>query len=301
MIKRKDGFSGERALVIPASVISDIEKNPLASSLYITDIGFYPHAQFHFRERLEPISQYILIYCVEGKGWFQVNQVKHTVGKNQCFVIPAGSSHSYGANDQEPWTIYWIHFKGTLAGNYAQRLYVRIEIKPSIHSRINGRISLFEEIFHTLEMGYSKDNILYACSALHYFMGTLCYLQPYRSADGSSDPKDLIEATIHFMKENIGKKMSVEEMAQHCGYSTSHFTALFTQRTGHSPISYFNQLKIQYACKLLDTTNIRINQVCYKIGIDDCYYFSRLFCKIMGQSPSAYRKQNRDNAGSAPE
>ena len=90
MIKRKDGFSGERALVIPASVISDIEKNPLASSLYITDIGFYPHAQFHFRERLEPISQYILIYCVEGKGWFQVNQVKHTVGKNQCFVIPAG-------------------------------------------------------------------------------------------------------------------------------------------------------------------------------------------------------------------
>lgn len=71
MIKRKDGFSGERALVIPASVISDIEKNPLASSLYITDIGFYPHAQFHFRERLEPISQYILFTVWRGKDGFR--------------------------------------------------------------------------------------------------------------------------------------------------------------------------------------------------------------------------------------
>lgn len=130
MIKLKDGFSGERALVIPASVISVIEKDILASSLYITDIGFYPHAKFHFRERTEPISQYILIYCVEGKGWFQTNQTKHYIGKNQCVVIPAGTCHRYGADDQDPWSIYWIHFKGSLARNYAQRLYTPIEIKP---------------------------------------------------------------------------------------------------------------------------------------------------------------------------
>lgn len=294
MIKRKDGFSGERALIIPQSVISEIVTDPLANSLYITDIGYYPHAKYHFRERTEPISQYILIYCIEGKGWFQTNGNRHQIGKNQCFVIPANSPHSYGANEQQPWTIYWIHFKGRLAEHYAQRLYVPIDIKPSIYSRISGRINLFEEIYRSLEMGYSKENILYACSALHHFMGTLCYLQQYRNAaDGKHNYTDLIEAAIHYMKENIEKKTTVDEMAQHCGYSTSHFSSLFTQRTGHSPINYFNQLKIQHACKLLDTTDIRINQVCFKIGIEDCYYFSRLFNKIMGMSPTAYRKQKK--------
>lgn len=293
MIKRKDGFSGERALVLPTTVITEISKDPLANSLYITDIGYYPHAQFHFRERTIPISQYILIYCVAGYGWFQAGEKRYPVSKNQCFVIPAGIPHSYGADDTDPWTIYWIHFKGTLAAQYAKRLYTPIDIKPSIYSRINGRLNLFEEIYHSLEMGFSKENILYACSALHHFLGTICYLQQYRSADNNQDATDVVETAIHFMKENLGKKMAIEEIARHTGYSVSHFSALFCKRTGYTPIHYFNLLKIQYACNLLDTTDIRINQLCYKIGIDDCYYFSRLFTKIMGISPSVYKKQKK--------
>lgn len=293
MIKLKDGFSGERALVVPAPILSDIQKDTLANSLFITDIGYYPQARFHFRERTVPIEQYILIYCVEGKGWFKTTDKVHEVEKNQCFVIPANTPHSYGANDTEPWTIYWIHFKGTLAGHYASRLYRPIEIKPNMYSRISGRLSLFEEIYQTLEQGYSKDNILYACSALHHFMGSLCFLQQYRNAGNRKEEADLIETAIHFMKENIGKKVAVEEIAQHTGYSSSHFTALFSQRTGHTPLHYFNLLKIQYACMLLDTSDIKVNQVCYKVGIEDCYYFSRLFSKIMGLSPTAYRKQKK--------
>lgn len=62
MIKRKDGFSGERALVVPHSIIEEMEKNPLMAPLHITDIGYYPKAEYHYRERREPITQYILIY-----------------------------------------------------------------------------------------------------------------------------------------------------------------------------------------------------------------------------------------------
>lgn len=49
-------------------------------------------------------------------------------------------------------------------------------------------------------------------------------------------------------------------------------------------------LKIQQACALLDFTEIKINQVCYKVGIEDPYYFSRLFNKIMGMPPKEYKK-----------
>ena len=44
MIKRKDGFNGERALVLPLSVVQEMEKDALSSVLHITDIGYYPKA-----------------------------------------------------------------------------------------------------------------------------------------------------------------------------------------------------------------------------------------------------------------
>ena len=83
MIKRKDGFSGERALVLPASIIHTMENNPLANALHITDIGYYPRAEHHFRKRETPISQYVFIYCVEVRGWFSVNDERYEIKSNQ--------------------------------------------------------------------------------------------------------------------------------------------------------------------------------------------------------------------------
>ena len=63
MIKRKDGFSGERAVILPQFIVREMEKDPISACLHITDIGYYPKAQYHFMYRSEPISQYVFIYC----------------------------------------------------------------------------------------------------------------------------------------------------------------------------------------------------------------------------------------------
>lgn len=294
MLKRKDGFSGERALILPATVIREMEREPVLSMLHITDIGYYPKAWNHFRERQEPISQYVFIYCTEGKGWFQAGGERCAVEKDQYFILPAHQPHCYGADDQNPWTIYWVHFKGKLAGEYAGNCLKPTDVKPNTYSRIGERLGLFEEIYHTLEMGYGRENLLYACSVFYHFLGSLRYVQQYRSAvKQETEEDDLVAAAIHYMKENIEKKLTLKEIAGHIGYSSSHFSALFHSRTGYSPLNYFNQLKIQQACRLLDFSNMKINQICHKTGIDDCYYFSRLFTKIMGMSPREYKKQKK--------
>lgn len=293
MIKRKDGFNGERALVLPASIIQEMEHDPLFSILHITDIGYYPCAKHHFRERNEPISQFVFIYCVEGRGWFKINNERYQVEKNQCFILPAHTPHCYGSDEESPWTIYWIHFKGKVAERYALNLLKPKEINPSVYSRISGRLELFEEIYHTFEMGYSKENLLYTCSAFHHFLGTICYLQTYRRAANNQIEENLVDAAIHYMQESISKKLTLAEIANHVGYSVSHFSSIFNEQTGYSPLCYLNQLKIQQACHLLDFTDMKINQVCYKIGIEDCYYFSRLFSKVMGMSPREYKKQKK--------
>lgn len=294
MIKLKDGFSGERALVLPQSVVQEMEKDALSSILHITDIGYYPKALHHFRERTEPIGQFVFIYCIEGAGWFRCGEQEYKVSANQYFILPAGQPHAYGSDDSNPWTIYWIHFKGKLASYFAGQAFRPIDIKPSVQSRISNRNELFEEIFRTLEMGYSHENLLYASSAFHYYLGSLRYLQQYREAvRNESDKNDIVTAAIHFMKENLEKKLTLADLAAHIGYSPSHFSVLFSKRTGYAPLTYFNQLKIQQACQLLDFTDMKVNQICFKIGIEDTYYFSRLFSKVMGMSPREYKKQKK--------
>ena len=54
MVKLKNGFTGERALVLPRMIVDKLEEDPLTSMLHITDIGYYPKAKHHFRERKEP-------------------------------------------------------------------------------------------------------------------------------------------------------------------------------------------------------------------------------------------------------
>ena len=293
MKRRKDGFLGERSIVLPQMIIEMEEEDPLVSSLFVTDIGYYPQAAHHYRERADGISQHVLIYCAEGAGWYRADGQVWQVHANQYFILPAGKAHVYAADENDPWTIYWVHFSGAHSSIYAQGAQWPQDVRPNVNSRISDRNHIFEEIFNTLYQGYSRENLRYVSSLLHYYLASMRYIQQFRLADEAShkpDDSSVVSAAIHYMTEHIERKLSLQDMANYTGYSPSHFSALFRQQTGHSPLNYFNQLKIQRACEMLTTTDIKINQLCYKVGIDDSYYFSRLFTKLMGMSPTAYRE-----------
>lgn len=299
MLKIKEGFSGERSIVLPQMVVEMELADPLVSSLYITDIGYYPKASNHFRNRQSGINCNVLIYCVEGAGWFSVEGgKKQLVTANQYFILPAGKSHVYAADEHHPWTIYWVHFSGEQAEIYAEGAQIPHDIMPNIRSRISDRNNIFEEMFATLDMGYGRENLRYVSSLLHYYLASLRYLQQFRNAKQSIkvemlDEGSMVAAAIHFMKENMEKPIKLQDIADFVGYSASHFSMMFKKTTGHSPLSYINMMKIRHACTLLEQTEMKINQICHKIGISDCYYFSRLFRKTMGLSPKDYRESRK--------
>lgn len=288
----KDGFKGERAIVLPRMIVEQMESSPLSAALHVTDMGYYPRAAHHYRARTSGIGQYILIYCTDGAGWCVAGGVRHSISANQFVILPAGVPHEYGADKENPWTIYWIHFKGTLASSYVTGCASPVTLNPGVQSRINQRIALFEEMFNILKLGYSRDNLNYVSSLFHHFLGSLCYWVQYRNAESHADDT-LLESVVHFMNEHIERKLTLADMAAFTGYSPSHFSSLFCEATGQSPMAYFNQLRIQRACELLDFTDMKVNQVCFKVGIEDPYYFSRLFKQVMGCSPREYRREKK--------
>lgn len=299
MIKQKDGFLGERSIVIPPMIVKMEEEDPLVSSLYLTDIGYYPHATHHYRDRKEAIDQYVLIYCVNGSGWYRIDDKEFQVGKNQFFILPADQPHCYGASEDNEWTIYWIHFRGYNASIFANGAQKPQEISLALNSRINERHNIFEEIFSTLEHGYDIENLRYASSLLYHYLASMRYLNQYRMANKGKIEKEhlpnVVDAAIHYMKENIENHIRMQEVVKYVGYSTTQFTTLFKRQTGYSPLSFFNRLKVEHACHLLRTTDMKINTICYKVGIEDSLYFSRLFSKVMGMSPTKYRDNQTVN------
>lgn len=288
MLRLKDGFRGERVVVIPRMIVEQMENDSLCASLHVTDMGFYPHASHHYRKRVIGINQYILIYCMDGEGWCVVDGMRYTIAANQFIILPAGIPHEYGTGKDNPWSIYWVHFKGYMAQDYVGENYIPITLNPGAQSRINYRIGLFEEIFMTLKLGSGRETLRYVSSLFHHFLGSLCYWETYRNVGGVSN-KELLKSIVHFMHENIERKISLSEIASFVGYSTSHFSTLFCSLTGQSPMAYLNHLRIQRACELLEFTDMKVNQICYKVGIEDPYYFSRLFKRIMGVSPREFR------------
>lgn len=303
MPKLKSGFKGERSVVLPKLVRNICQNDTFLSQLYITDIGYYPNAVYHYRERPKGVAQWILIYCLKGSGWYSVRGHHYEVKENQWFVIPKSEPHVYASNDDNPWTIYWIHFTGTMAAVYGSDHYVPSDINAYTTARITDRINIFEEIFLTLSDNYSADNLRYASSLLYGFLATFCYLSHFRKYNAQSNRIDMHNITnmaVRFMNENIEKRLTLTQIADYIGYSISQFSLIFRNSTGQSPLNYFNTLKIQRACELLETTDMKINQLCSKVGIDDSYYFSRLFTKIIGVSPKMYRERAHLNKTNNP-
>jgi AraC family transcriptional regulator, arabinose operon regulatory protein len=101
------------------------------------------------------------------------------------------------------------------------------------------------------------------------------------------------EKVIYYMRENIENSLTLEQLAKHFGFSPSHFSARFQEETKQSPIKYFIALKIEKACQYIELSNMKICDIYPKLGFQDAAYFSRIFTKVMGVSPTRYRE--RDN------
>jgi AraC-like DNA-binding protein len=292
VVKKRQGFEGQRLIVVPKKITVDfLSCDPITRQIHLTDIGYHPKAKFHYVERPNGINQHIIIYCVEGTGWVEINKTRSELSPSHFVTIPANMPHKYGANEKDPWTIYWTHFKGEAAS-----FIIELILKHSKKSKPNliyneNRIKLFEEICTNLEMGYSGDNLRYVNMIFSHFLSSLLYEDKFNYLDNKRK-KDFITSAIELMQKKTHTVFSLKEFALLAHLSVSHFSAVFRKRTGYSPIEYFNHLKIQKACQYLLLTDLRVKEIAQELGIEDPYYFSRMFTKVMGSSPNTYRRKN---------
>lgn len=104
-----------------------------------------------------------------------------------------------------------------------------------------------------------------------------------------SQRKTLTKNIKDYLKQNLDKPISLEEISGRFSYSLSSIKRIFKEETGSSIIAYCNLLRMRKAKELLLNTNATIGQIAGEVGYSSVYYFSLAFKKKWGISPSKYR------------
>ncbi|MCC5835780.1 MAG: AraC family transcriptional regulator [Opitutales bacterium] len=270
---------------MPDSVVQEGMRHALLKNLIPVSAGFFPHASGHHVERIQPLPELILMACVAGRGWVRIGEERTlAVEPDSLVLIPDGLPHAYGADFEPPWSIHWVHLRGENLAAF-KNLFADQPAVLKLPAGVLGGME-FSKVHERLQEDYTLSNLLSAAAQVRLILAECYRLQARGNKAQGEGP---VERTLDWMRNHIHRRCELPDLARLGGLSVARYSSLFKEQTGYPPMDYFIRLKIQQACWLLDTTTFRVSEVANAVGYEDSYYFSRLFRRIMGKSPRAYR------------
>lgn len=103
----------------------------------------------------------------------------------------------------------------------------------------------------------------------------------------------LVELAKEYIEEHYYENLMQADVAQRIGISAGYLSTLFQKQLSIGFVDYLNEIRIEHACTYLRQSFLKTYEIAYKVGFKDEKYFSKVFKKIKGQSPSEYRKLNQ--------
>jgi len=284
--------------------VGDFEK---AWGFYVNSVGFvkkspnqnYPNNNEHSPshdfswEKGRALCDYSLVFISKGEGFFESTNIPlRQIKEGNCFFLFPGTWHRYKPKPELGWEEYWVSFKGSYADELMLKDFFSIDT-PIIDIGYNEHfLDLFHRLIETVksaELGYKQIipgitmEILGLVNAVAKF-----------KIENNNDKSSLIISKARFLlQEAIEEPINIEEMAKDLPMGYSKFRKLFKQKTGFTPNQYYLEMRLNKAKALLRTTDLNIVEISHLTGFETLFYFSALFKKKNGVSPTHYRRNIR--------
>ena len=233
---------------------------------------------------------YQILYVASGKAHFCFNGVEQ--------IVPAGNMVLYRPREEQRYyyygtdhtEVYWVHFTGT----DAQKILRKYGIADDVHVIRTGTSLEYKRIFLQMiqELKLCKED--YEELLVNYLQQLLIMIHRLSVKKPHEKSQFLIEeidSAVRYFHENYHKPISIEGYAASHHMSVSWFIRSFKEYTDSTPTQYILSLRISNAQALLESTTYNITEISSIVGYDNPLYFSRLFKKQCGMSPSEFRKQ----------
>jgi len=236
-------------------------------------------------------DHYLLHFVRAGKGMLHLHGEFFSVGRGQCFIIEPHEVAHYIADAVTPWEYYWLGVTGTqvdemlakaaLSRGHCITTPVHFDVIQAYLERMAEAIPLPENSL--LLKGF-------AYIILHYLAldaGRGAPETPVSSRRFGSE--EYVHIAISDIHRAYHTNLQVHDIAQRLGISRSYLATLFVRYTGRSIKEYITDYRLEKSMLLLKDAACTIKMAAAAVGFDDPLYFSRLFTKKKGFSPSAYR------------
>lgn len=286
----RDTLPGECSLALPPTTIEEAARQPLTATLLPCAIGLQPQALGQSVCRPQGDWNHTLLFCRDGAGVVEMAGASERLGPGMFALLQPGEYHAYAADEDKPWSIYWVQFCGSQADEYF-RLITRdgrrqcrsVMAAPEV---IRG----FERILSTYSDDQSHRSLVQASTLLHGILGELVR-QPGKADRATLSVDERVRRTILLIEESLHRAVSIDELAGAANMSPSYFAAQFRRRTGENPRIYINKLKVARACEMLVRDDLKVEWVARHLGYQDPFYFCRLFKRLTGETTSGYRQK----------
>ena len=103
-----------------------------------------------------------------------------------------------------------------------------------------------------------------------------------------------VQKVMNYVNLNVSEPLTLKSLAAMCFISPSYLSALFKQETGTTLIDYINTQRVNRAAQLLEQNNHSIAAVAEEVGILDVNYFTKIFKKTLGVTPTRYRREHKE-------
>lgn len=223
----------------------------------------------------------VLIVVECGRFGLTVDGRAHVLGANQALLLPAGLAHGgFHCDGEAPARYYWAHFEdGRGMGGQALRLGLEpIDLTDIAYSRVaNGFHQLLNE--NSLSSG---DGLM--CD----YMLSLILLELQR--EGRQTQKTAVtNRMLEYIRLHCFEKLTLQDLSRALGYSEDYLSRLFHENARCSFRGYVHQLRMARAKRELLGSVKSIQQIAELCGYSNAKFFSTVFLKQEGLTPSAYR------------
>lgn len=278
-----DTVDSNRILYTP----SNFAKNSL---LHIQEIGTLQAQRLHESKRTR-LQSFLFFTVNSGSGTLNYCGVKYELAAGDCVFIDCTKPYSHKTSS-DLWSLSWIHLYGPTVPEIYEK-YVQRGGLPSFHP---VDFAKYKHALNDLYVIATSESYVRDMKINVGLANLLTYLMEdsWQAENVRPDAKksNLLELK-NYLDENYAKKISLDELAERYYINKYYLTRIFKEQFGASINNYLLSVRITKAKHDLRFTDKSTEEIGLESGIGNGYYFSRVFHKVEGISPSEYRKQWR--------
>ena len=185
--------------------------------------------------------------------------------------------------------VYWVHFTGWKVEEYLER-YELPKDENVFYTGVSPDYPwIYNQMIRELQLQRVNHEDMISLYMHHIFITINRYIKEGRET--KNDTINDIERAAHYFKDNYNKQISIEQYALEHLMSVNWFIHSFKSVMKMSPMQYIISLRIAMAKGYLENSTKNIAEISNEVGYENALYFSRLFRKYTGMTPTEYRKK----------